>query len=202
MNRKVIIIGASGHGKVLADIVLASNDIVVGFLDDGIKKGTKILDYEVLGKTEDALTFHDCEFLIGIGSNTIREKIASQYQLLWYTAIHPTALIGSNVTIKEGTVLMANTVVNTCSTIGKHCIINTGSIVEHDNTIEDYVHLSPNVTLCGTVSIGTRTHVGAGSTVRNNISICSDCTIGIHGAVVKDITEPGVYVGVPVRRIR
>ena len=96
---------------------------------------------------------------------------------------------------------MANVVVGPSTQIGMHCIINTGAVIEHDNRICNYVHISPNVTLCGTVSIGESTHVGAGVTVKNNISICSDCVIGAGGVVVKDINEKGTYVGVPVRSI-
>lgn len=202
MNRKVIIIGASGHGKVIADIVLKKHDCLVGFLDDGIEKNTEILGYKVLGKTEDALKYHDCEFAIGIGSNEIRHKIASQYPLNWYTAIHPSAQIGMNVHIDEGTVVMANAVINSCSKIGKHCIINTCSIVEHDNVIEDFVHISPHATLCGTVFIGEMSHIGANATIKNNIHIISNCRVGAGCVVVKDITKEGTYIGVPARRMK
>src|SRR5262249_20302521 len=96
-------------------------------------------------------------------------------------------------------VVMANVVINPNTKIGVHSIINTGAIIEHDNHIGDFVHVSPNATLCGTVSVGNGTHIGASVTVKNNISICGDCKIGIGAAVVKDIVEPGTYVGVPAR---
>lgn len=202
MNRKVIVIGAGGHGKVIADIIHKSDDILVGFLDDGLPIGTTILGYEVLGKIEEAVKHQEeCEFIIGIGNNTTREKISASYDLKWYTAIHPTAQIGLDVTIQAGTVVMANAVINPSSVIGRHCIINTGSIVEHDNVIEDFVHLSPHATLCGTVKIGRRTHVGAGAIVKNNLSICSDCLVGAGCVVVKSILEKGIYVGVPAKRL-
>jgi len=201
MNRKVIIIGASGHGKVIADIVIKSHDLLIGFLDDGIAKGTKVLGYEVLGATKDAHQYSDCEFVIGIGSNAVRERIANLYQLKWYTAIHPTAQIALDVQIGNGTVIMANAVINASSKIGNHCIINTSSVIEHDNIIDDYVHISPNTTLCGTVHIGKSTHIGAGTTVRNNISIASDCTIGAGCVVVKNILKKGTYAGVPAKEL-
>ena len=105
-----------------------------------------------------------------------------------------------NVHIEKGTVVMANAVINACTEIGKHCIINTGCIVEHDNMIEDYVHISPNSVLGGTVKIGECTHVGIGATVKNNITICENCIIGAGAAVVKDIEEKGIYIGVPGKR--
>ena len=94
---------------------------------------------------------------------------------------------------------MANSCINSSAKIGKHCIINTGAIIEHDNIIEDYVHISPNATLGGTVKIGESTHVGIGSIVKNNITICKNCTIGAGAVVVKNILEEGTYVGVPAR---
>lgn len=202
MNKKVIIIGAGGHAKVIADIILKNNDIVIGFLDDGKEINTPILNYKVLGKTSDCIKYiQDCEFIIGIGSNNIREQIASTYNLNWYTAIHPTATIAIDVSIGVGSTVMAGAIINTSAIIGKHCVINTGAIVEHDNVIDDYVHISPNAVLCGTVHVGKLTHIGAGSTVKNNTNITSHCTIGAGAVVVKDIIEKGTYVGIPAKKL-
>lgn len=202
MSKQVVIIGASGHGKVIADIIINSGDEVVGFLDDGIEKGTYVAGIEVLGKTEDYKEFYDCEFVIAVGNQQNRKRIAETLHVKWYTAIHPRATISKlDVSIGEGTVIMANAVVNPSAKIGRHCIINTGAIVEHDNVLEDYVHISPNATLSGTVKIGELTHIGVGAAVMNNISICSDCIVGAGAVVVKDITESGTYVGVPARMI-
>lgn len=202
MSKSVVIIGASGHGKVIADTVLKSGDKVVGFLDDGVKKGTQIVGFSVLGKTEDYKNYADCEFVIAIGDSYIREKIANELPVKWYTAIHPTAVISSlDVEIGEGTVVMANAVINSSAKIGKHCIINTGAIVEHDNVLEDYVHLSPNVVLSGIVKVGKSTHIGAGSCTKQVLNIASDCVFGAGSVIVKDITESGTYAGVPVKKI-
>lgn len=204
MHKNVIIIGASGHGKVIADIILSSGDIVRGFLDDALDLQNKsVAGFSILGVTADYKKFSDCEFVIAIGDPYIREKIATALSVKWYTAVHPSAVISSlGVEIGEGTVVMANAVVNTCAKIGRHCIINTGAIAEHDNVLEDFVHLSPNSTLAGTVKIGKSTHIGVGACVKNNVSIVSDCIIGAGAAVVKDIVESGTYVGVPVRKIK
>lgn len=203
MSKSVVIIGASGHGKVIADIIIKAGNKVIGFLDDGVEKGTLVAGIEVLGKTEDYNNFADCEFIIAIGNQTVREKIANALPVKWHTAIHPTAVISAlEVEIGEGTVVMANAVINPCAKIGKHCIINTASIIEHDNVLGDYVHISPNVTLAGTVKVGKSTHIGVGACVKNNTSIVADCVVGAGATVVKDITESGVYVGTPARRIK
>ena len=203
MSHDVIIIGAGGHAKVIADIVVKNNDTLLGFLDDNKAKDDFVLGYPILGKSDDIYSFADRSvFIIGIGDNYIRKSISDKYNVTWHTAIHPSTNIGIDVTIKEGTVIMANAVINTSAKIGRHCIINTGAIVEHDNIISDYVHISPNVSLGGMVSIGDCTHIGIGANVRNNINITSNCVIGTGAAVVSDIIEDGVYVGVPARRIR
>lgn len=146
-----------------------------------------------------AVTKENLEFIIAIGDNKKREKISHSPNLKLYTAIHPSAQIGLDVEIQEGTVIMANACINSSAKIGKHCIINTGAIIEHDNIIEDFVHISPNVALGGTVKIGKSTHVGIGSTIKNNITICENCKIGAGAVVVKNILEEGTYVGVPAR---
>lgn len=209
MNKNVVIIGAGGHAKVIADIIDKSKDIVIGFLDDNKTKGDIIVKekrYKVIGRIDDCrkiqLESPEIEFVIAIGNNKVRKQIAERYEnLKFYTAIHPSGQIALDVEIGEGTVIMANTSINTSAKIRRHCIINTGAIVEHDNILEDYVHVSPNATLCGTVQIGELTHIGAGTTVRNNISICHDCIIGAGSVVVKNINEPSTYIGIPARKM-
>ena len=197
MSEKVIIIGASGHGKVIADIVRKNGASVCGFLDDDLSKPG------VVGLVSDCVKYPDCRFVIAIGNNGIRKKIAQAYpELCYYTAIHPRAVLAENVQSGDGSVVMANAVINPDAVIGKHCIINTASVVEHDCKVGDYAHISPGAVLCGTVTVGAGTHIGANAVVRNNCSICADVVIGCGGCVVKDITDAGVYAGVPAERIK
>ena len=200
MAEKVVIIGAGGHGKVIADIVRAAGDTVAGFLDDD---GSKTVCYgcPVLGPVASAVALTDCRFVIAIGNNVVRRRIAEEYTLPWYTAIHPRAVISPGAEIGEGTVVMANAVINAEARIGRHCIINTGAIAEHENVIGDFAHLSPAAALGGNVTVGAGTHIGIGACVRNQVTICGGCTVGAGAAVVKDIGEPGVYAGVPAREI-
>jgi len=197
---KIIIIGAGGHAKVIADIVIKSGNELIGFLDDDKSTNEKILGYDYLGEIENCNKYN-MKFIIGIGDNGVRKMISEKYDLNYITLIHPSAQIGLNVKIGNGTVVMANVVINTETVIGDHCIINTGAVVEHNNFIENFVHISPNVSLGGTVKIGTQTHIGIGAVVKNNIIICKNCVIGSGGVVVKNIEKSGVYIGVPVKRI-
>lgn len=205
MKDKLIIIGASGHGKVVADIAIKMNKWQsFAFLDDDESIKTS-MELEVIGKTADALTYKDeADFFVAIGNNATREKVQEKLMDEGMTVvklIHHSAVIGTDVEIGLGTVVMAGVVINSSSRIGKGCIINTSSSLDHDNVIEDYVHISPGVRTAGSVNIGKGTWLGIGSVVSNNVNICSGCKVGAGAVVVKDITEPGTYVGVPVRRV-
>lgn len=204
MPKNVVIIGAGGHAKVIADIITKSNDNVIGFLDDNldIQNKTIYLNKTVLGTTKDIDKYKEYYFVIGIGNNNIRENIANSYDLKWYTAIHPNAIIANEVSIEEGSVVMAGSIINTGTKIGKHCIINTKSSLDHDNIIENYVHISPGATLAGTVHIKEKTWVCSGATIINNITIAKNNIIGAGSVVIKDINEEnGTYVGAPARRV-
>lgn len=205
MENKLIIIGASGHGNVVADIAIKLNKWQsVAFLDDDESINTS-MELEVIGKTADAFTYKDeADFFVAIGSNPTREKIQEkliEQGLKVVSLIHPSAVIGTDVEIGFGTAVMAGVVINSSSRIGKGCIINTSSSLDHDNVIEDYVHISPGASLAGTVRVGKGSWLGIGGVVSNNVNICSGCKVGAGAVVVKDITEPGTYVGVPVRRV-
>lgn len=205
MKKKLIIIGASGHGKVIADIAIKMNKWrTIYFLDDNEAVKT-CMGLEVIGKTYDAIKYKGEDFFVAIGSNDVREKIQEQLMnenLRIATLIHPDAVIGTDVKIEIGTVVMAGVVINSSCIIGKGCIINTSCCLDHDNVIEDYVHISPGASLAGTVSIGRGSWLGIGSVVSNNVKICSCCKVGAGAVVVKDINVAGTYVGVPIRKIR
>lgn len=201
MNKPIIIIGGGGHAKVVADIVLKSGEQLLGFLDDAPIE-MEYGGHTVLGKVADCEKYADkARFVIGIGNNATRRKIAERYALDWYTAVHPSAQLALGVTLGEGTVVMANVVINSDTVIGKHCIVNTAAVVEHDNIVGDYVHVSPHATLCGVVTVGDNTQIGAGATVIHVTKVCADCVIGAGAAVVGDIDAPGSYVGVPAQRL-
>jgi len=205
MKDKLLIIGASGHGKVIADIALKMYRWQsIAFLDDdeSIKSS---MELEVIGKSADAFKYiKDYQIFVGIGNNVTREKIQERLKAEGAsipTLIHPNAIIGEEVETGIGTVIMAGVVINCCTRIGRGCIINTGVTIDHDNVIEDFVHISPGVHLAGTVKVGKGTWLGIGSVVSNNVNIISGCKVGAGAVVVKDINEEGTYVGIPARRV-
>ncbi len=200
-----MIIGASGHGKVVADIALKMNKWQhIEFLDRNAEI-SDCLGYKVNLDTDDYTKFiEEYEFIIAIGNNAVRENIMNKLQTLGVniaTLIHPNAMLATDVNILEGTVIMAGVVINSSTKIGRGCIINTCSSLDHDTIIEDYVHVSPGVHIAGSVQVGKGSWIGIGSIISNNITVCDECIIGAGGIVLKDIIEAGTYVGVPVRRI-
>jgi sugar O-acyltransferase (sialic acid O-acetyltransferase NeuD family) len=205
MKNKLLIIGASGHGKVVADIALKMNSWKsVAFLDDD-KNIRSSMGLDVIGTSDDIFTHLDeYEIVVGIGNNTTRQRIHEKLEIFGASIpvlMHPNAVIGNQVDIGIGSVVMAGVVINCCTKIGRGCIINTGSTIDHDNYIDDFVHISPGSHLAGTVKVGKESWLGIGSVVSNNITITNGCKVGAGSVVIKDITEPGVYVGVPVRRV-
>ena len=204
MNRKVIVIGAGGHGKVIADIAVQCGDHVIGFLDDEKISSETVAGIPVLGQTSDFVKYDDAEFIIAIGNSGVRQNLSERLAgVRWSTAVHPRAVISPlNVQIGSGSAVMANAVINPCAKIGRHCIINTSAVVEHDNVIEDYVHISVGAKLGGTVLVGTHTWIGIGSTVSNNVAICAHCILGAGAVAIHDIKESGTYVGIPAKKIK
>lgn len=196
--RKLAIIGASGHGRVVADIARRNGYKEIVFLDDD-DSIHECGGYPVIGKSSEGGTI-DADVIIGIGNAGVRKQIQESLpDEKLVTLIHPDAVVAEDVVIGKGTVVMAGAVINPGVRIGKGCIINTCSSVDHDCEAGDYVHIAVGSHLCGTVSVGDGTWIGAGATVSNNVNICGDCMIGAGTVVIKDIEKPGTYVGVPAR---
>ena len=195
----LLILGAGGHGKVVADIASFAYEKIC-FIDDSRKiDGYK--DIPVVGDSSYAILHKErYDVFVAIGDSRTREQLNLRYKsngVTLVSLVHPDAYIAADVEIGSGTVIMAGTVVNGGSKIGDGVILNTGATVDHDNQIGDYSHISVGAHLAGTVTVGKHTWIGAGSVISNNLHVCDNCLIGAGAAVVKDITEPGTYLGVP-----
>lgn len=200
--KQLIIIGASGHGKVVADIARQTGHDDIRFLDDNTDLKC-CGGYPVVGKSGDFADFN-CDFFVAIGNPVVRQRISERLEEAGKRIailIHPRAIIAENVSIGIGSVVVAGAVINPYATVGKGCIVNTCASVDHDCKVGDYVHIAVGSHLCGTVFVGNGTWIGAGATVSNNVSICSDCMIGAGAVVIKNIEQPGTYVGIPAKRV-
>lgn len=192
--------GASGHCKVIIDILKSNNETLEAVLDDH-PKTNNVLDVPIKPAFEKVLSFSD-NIIISIGDNSIRKKIASNIKASFFTAIHTNAVLSESSKINIGTVVMAGVVINSSVEIGKHCIINSGAIVEHDCKIEDYCHISPNVSLAGNITVGEGTHLGIGSCVIQGIKIGKWVKIGAGAVIIKDVPDYAVVVGNPGKIIK
>lgn len=198
---KLSIIGASGHGKVVADIAEKNGYDEIEFFDDdaGLDHCGK---WPVVGTVHEAL---ECEndVFIAIGKAEIREALMECFKDRTFPIlIHPNAVVADDVVIGEGSVVMAGAVINPGSKLGRGVIINTCSSVDHDCNIADFVHISVGAHLSGTVNVGKGTWIAVGASIVNNVDICPGCVIGSGAVVIRNIEEAGTYVGVPVRMIR
>ncbi len=192
--------GASGHSKVIIDIIRASGKKMLEGLYDDNPMISEISGISV--NNDSSILEKDTEWIISIGNNAVRKKIADKVKRTFVSAIHPDAIISPSSNIEEGTVVMARVVINADSNIGKHCIINSGAIIEHDCVLNDYVHISPNVALAGNVFVGEGSHIGIGACVIQGTRIGKWVTIGAGSVVINDIPDYAVVVGVPGRVIK
>lgn len=196
---KLTIIGASGYGKVAADIAKLCGYNELEFLDDDLSIRT-CADIPVTGTSAEVDRIEN-DLFVAIGNATIRERLMEARRGKHFsTLVHPNAVIAENSQIDEGSVVMAGAVINPCMVIGKGVITNTCSSVDHDCKIHDYDHVAVGAHVCGNVEIGKGTWIAAGSTIINNVKICDGCMIGAGAVVIKDIDEPGLYLGIPARK--
>lgn len=181
--------GASGHAKVIIDILKASGQTLEGLIDDN-EAVEELMGYPVYHTDSNY-----SPMIISIGNNTIRKQIANKLSTQFGIAIHPSALLSDTVKVGEGSVVMQGAIIQSCVTIGKHCIINTGASVDHECMIGDYVHISPHSTLCGNVNIGEGSWIGAGTVVIPGVKIGKWSVIGAGSVVSKDIPDGVLAVG-------
>lgn len=181
--------GASGHAKVILDILKDSKDSIEGIFDDN-RNITDMLGYPVSAPTK-----VKGPLIVAIGDNAIREKIAKSLTVEFGRAIHPSVLISDSARIGAGTVVMHGAIIQSCTQVGQHCIVNTGASIDHECKIGDYVHISPHATLCGNVEVGEGTWVGAGSIIIPGLKIGKWCVIGAGSVVSKNIPDRVLAVG-------
>jgi acetyltransferase EpsM len=197
----MIVYGASGHGKVIIEILESMSAPCIEVWDDAEKP--PVWEYPVVRPLPEGAAITD-KMVISIGVNATRKKVAERFaeQVRFGTAIHANSCISKRATVGEGTVVMANATVNADTRIGKHCIVNTCASIDHDCVLGDYSHVSPNATLSGDVQIGEGTHIGAGASVIQGVRIGKWCTIGAGTVVIKDIPDYATAVGNPARIIK
>lgn len=198
---RIAIYGKSGHGKVIADIArLCGYDEII-YIDDDMSKDD-VISYESF-KEAYKEACKEIDMIVAIGNNSVRAKIFAQLSLDGFshaTLIHPSAIISPSAFIDEGSVVMANVVVNADAKVGKGVILNTACVIEHDNIIEDFVHISPRVALAGNVKVGELSHMGIGSCTIQGVTIGKNSVVGAGSIVKFDVEDNIVAYDVPLRK--
>ena len=195
----MIILGASGHGKVIYDCSKATGIPVSAFADRDPNKVGKFLDVPVV--LEGEVSEHE-DLVLGIGNNRIRKELAGKLANRFSKVLHPSAIIAENTEIGGGTVVFHGAIIQIDTKIGNHVIVNTAASIDHDCVLNDFVHIAPNATLCGGITVGEGTLIGAGSTVIPNIKIGKWVTIGAGSVVIADVPDGATVVGNPGKIIR
>ena len=181
--------GASGHAKVIIDL-LEAEGIAIDALYDDHASATDLFGYPILRpeRVEGPL-------IVGIGDNAVRKRIAERLTCTFGSAVHPSAVVSPRASIGEGTVVMQGAVIQSDARIGRHCIVNTGATVDHDCIVGDFAHISPNASLCGNVHVGEGTQIGAGSVVVPGIRIGRWSLVCAGSVVTRDLPDGCIAAG-------
>lgn len=194
--------GASGHAKVLVDVINSTGENVSGIFDDDPKKST-FSNIPFLGKYVGGdILLKNSKFLISIGDNKTRKLISKQIRQDFFSTCHNSSVISGSVNIGKGSAVMPLAVINAGTIIGNHCIVNTGAVIEHDCVVGNFVHIAPNATVTGNVSIGEGTLIGARSLVIPGVKIGKWVTIGAGAVIISDVPDYAVIVGNPGKIIK
>lgn len=204
MIKRIALFGASGHGKVIADIAKAQGYTSIVFYDDRWREMKFLYGIPVVGDVStgiQAANAYDVAY-VSIGNSETRARIQSQLKKVGPSLIHPTAVVSPSVSIGYGTVVMPNAVINADTKIGAGVIINSCAVIEHDCIIGDYSHVCPNAALAGGVSVGQHSWIGIGSSVIQLRSIGSNTIVGAGAAVVNDVTDDETVIGNPAKPLK
>lgn len=201
----LLVVGAGGHGRVVADA--AEESAVwkrIAFLDDRYPELFSSGEWPVIGvatTTENWFTDFQA-VIVAVGDNRLRLQLSRRFAELGYTVpqiVHPTAYVGRCVEIGAGSVLLAQSAINVGARVGEACIVNTAAVIEHDCVLGDGVHVSPGAALAGAVDIGDCAWVGIGASVKQEVRIGADAIVATGAAVVRDVAVGRTAGGVPAR---
>jgi len=209
-GRRIFVYGASGHGKVVADILLSRRDPgFVGFIDDSNKlHGGTLLGLPIFGDgswLEQESRKGPVGVALGVGDNSVRKRLAAKC-LDWgidlLTVVHPTASVSSSAVLCPGSVVMAQAAINPQARIGRGAIVNTGAVVEHDVQVGEFAHVAPNATMGGAARLGELSMLAFGAVVLHCVNVGANSIVGAGSVVVRDLPDDVIAYGAPARVIR
>lgn len=208
-KKKIFVFGASGHAKVVIDIIERQGVYDVAFLvdDDPALKETDVYGYRVIGGKAELLAQREkvAGGIVAIGSNKVRLKVAAwlaENGMRLMSAVHPSAQVARGVILGDGNVVMAGVVINSDTIVGNNVIVNTRASIDHDCIIGDGVHIAPGATLCGTVTVGEGSFVCAGATVIPNLTVGARTIVGAGSTVIANVPDCATVVGSPAKVVK
>ena len=206
LDKKVILVGYSGHGLVVADVALENGLNLIGYTDIENKKNNPFnLEYLGSEKNLEKNFFKEpYQFLLGVGDINLRKKIVDFFYLKggnFINVIDSSASISKTATLRNGNFISKNVTINSFALIGENCILNTGSIVEHECSLGSNVHIAPGAVLAGKVRVGNNSFIGANAVIKQGITIGSNVVVGAGTVVIKDIKDEKIIVGNPGKEI-
>jgi sugar O-acyltransferase (sialic acid O-acetyltransferase NeuD family) len=204
--RPLVILGVGGHAVSVANVALSAGYKIKCFIDKK-KKGSNLFGYGIIGELRELQQIDQYSFAIAVGDNAVRERIykellAIKPSLHFPALVHSSAVISSFTTIEDGVVVMPSVVIGPNSRVGKFCFLNTRASLDHDCVMFDYSSLAPAVATGGGVSIGQRSAISIGATVKQGIKIGDDCVIGANSYLNKDLPSNQVAYGIPAKQVR
>lgn len=207
MTDQILVLGAGGHGKVVADCALSCGLVVTGFLDDAVRPGIEVLGIPVIGALSELPRLRTAAgtVVVAIGDGATRVSLidlARSIGLRTPALVHPSATVSRFASIDEGTVVLAQAAINAGAHVGRGVIVNTAATVDHDCMVGDGVHVCPGAHLAGSVRIGRFSWIGIGSSVKQGTVIGSNAIIGAGAAVVANVADGATAAGVPARPVR
>lgn len=198
------LIGAGGHATSIIDVVKSNGEIIDGVFSD--YDNDNITGLNKIGKNQDIIKYSlNNEFMLAFGNVDARIKTVESLEnkgLNYFSSVHSSCIIGSNVSIGIGTVIMPGVIVNSGAKIGNHVIVNSGAIIEHGCIIEDHAHISPGCTICGNSTVGYGCWIGAGTTIINGVKLGKKVVAGAGSVIINDLDDGSVVVGVPAKSKR
>lgn len=205
-DRRVLILGAGGHARVIAGLLAQASWQVAGVLDDAApREGERVLGHAIVGTYSDLTRWRAQgvgHVALALGDNRVRWEMAARVRDLGFTVIglrHPSVVIEPGARVAENAILCAKAVVGADARIGEHVLLNTGASVDHECVVEDAAHIAPGAVLAGRVRVGRGAFVGAGAVVRERIRIGDWATVAAGAVVVADVPDGVVVMGVPAR---
>jgi sugar O-acyltransferase (sialic acid O-acetyltransferase NeuD family) len=197
--KQLIIFGCGGHARSVTDVILYNEPHrKILFVDKNAQKGETILKFPVISD----YTVTNEDVFVAIGDNKLRYEVCKQHYKNLVSVISNRAYLGKDISIGKGVFIAHNAHVGIFSKLNDFSVVNTSASVDHECTIGIAATISPGTVLCGKVTVGNFSWIGANATVRDNIKITDNVIIGMGGVVIKDVNHPGMYVGCPIKLIR